>query len=46
LDELRNQIFQEVALIPHDNIQNVISSFYHRIACYQTVDGAHFKQLI
>jgi len=43
---LRNQILQEAALISHDYIQNAASSFYHQIACCQTVEGAHFEQLI
>jgi len=46
LNELRNQILQEAALIPHDYIQNAVSSFYHRMAYCQTVDDAHFEQLI
>lgn len=45
LDELRQRIIDESALIPTEMIQNAINAFYHRLAYCQEVNGEQFEQL-
>jgi len=46
LKKLRQRIIEEAALIDPEFIRNAISSFYDRIAHYQTVNDAQFEHLI
>ena len=45
LDELRQRIIDESALIPPEMIQNAINAFYHRLAYCQEVNGKQFEHL-
>lgn len=45
LDELRQRIIDESALIPAQIIQNAIDAFYHRLAFCQEVNGEQFEHL-
>lgn len=46
LDDLRHRIITEVALIRFETLGNVCSSFYHRLAHCQTVQGQQFEHLL
>jgi len=46
LEELRQRIIEEAALIAPEFLRNAISSFYDRIAYCQTVNSAQFEHLI
>jgi transposase len=45
LDELRNRIMQEAALIDRVMIRNAVSHFYNRIAFCQEAQGLQFEHL-
>lgn len=45
LDELRNRILQEAALIDRDMIRSAVTHFYNRIAFCQEVEGLQFEHL-
>lgn len=46
VQDLRRRILDEAALIPRDYIRNAISGCYSRLAHCQTVNGAHFENLL
>lgn len=46
LDELRNRILQEAALVDRNMIRMAISHFYERIAHCQAVGGSQFEHLL
>jgi len=46
LEELRQRLIEEAALIAPEFLRNAISSFYDRIAHCQTVNGTQFEHLI
>lgn len=46
LDELRNRILQETALVDRNMIRRAVSNFYERIAHCQAVDGTQFEHLL
>ena len=46
LDELRNRILEEAALIDRDMIRRAVSNFYDRIAHCQAVNGLQFEHLL
>lgn len=46
LDELRNRILQEAALVDRNMIRTAVSHFYERIAHCQAVGGSQFEHLL
>ncbi|EZA58004.1 hypothetical protein X777_02012, partial [Ooceraea biroi] len=44
--ELRQQIRDEVALIPAEYNRRAISAFYQRLAYCQEVNGSHFQNVL
>lgn len=46
LEELRQRIIDECALIPAEYFQNVINSFYNRLGYCQETEGKQFEHLL
>uniref|UniRef100_A0A1B6HYH3 DUF4817 domain-containing protein n=1 Tax=Homalodisca liturata TaxID=320908 RepID=A0A1B6HYH3_9HEMI len=46
LEDLRNRIIEEIALITEEMLGNSVESFYTRLAHCQTVEGTQFEQLL